>query len=74
MSLAKQSLGQLKQTAILVDNDKNLLDRLKNAGFGRITTSVMTMVNNAKTSIESKIERIQNTILEEPQQNKSHCI
>ncbi|MDY6458079.1 MobA/MobL family protein (plasmid) [Acinetobacter sp. ANC 7201] len=71
MSLAKQSLGQLKQTAILVDNDKNLLDRLKNAGFGRITTSVMTMVNNAKTSIESKIERIQNTILEEPQQNKS---
>lgn len=71
MSLAKQNLDQLKQTAILVDNDKSLLDALKNAGFGRITTSVITMVNNAKTSIERKIEHIQNTLVDKPQQKKS---
>lgn len=65
MSLDKQNLQQLEQTAILVDNDKSLLDALKNAGFGRITTSTMTMVNNAKTSIERKIEHIKNKILDQ---------
>lgn len=65
MSLAKQTLQQLEQTAILVNNDKSLLDSLKNAGFRRITTSTMTIVNNAKTSIERKIEHIRNTVLDQ---------
>ena len=71
MSLAKQNLQQLEQTAILVNNDKSLLDSLKNAGFGRITTSAMTIVSNAKTSIERKIEHIQNTILDKSNQKNS---
>ena len=65
MSLDKQNLQQLEQTAILVNNDKSLLDSLKNAGFGRITTSTMTVVSNAKTSIERKIEHIKNKILDQ---------
>lgn len=71
MSLDKQNLQQLEQTAILVNNDKSLLDSLKNAGFGRITTSTMTVVSNAKTSIERKIEHIKNTILDKSNQKNS---
>lgn len=71
MSLDKQNLQQLEQTAILVNNDKSLLDSLKNAGFGRIATSTMTVVSNAKTSIERKIEHIKNTILDKSNQKNS---
>lgn len=62
MSLDKQNLQQLEQTADLIHNDKCLLDALRRAGYERMTTTTTMTVNNALTSTERKIEHIKNPV------------
>ena len=62
MSLDKQNLQQLEQTADLIHNDKCLLDALRRAGYERMTTTTTMTVNNALTSTERKIEHIKNKV------------
>ena len=62
MSLDKQNLQQLEQTADLIHNDKCLLDALRRAGYERMTTTTTMVVNNALTSTERKIEHIKNPV------------
>ena len=65
MSLDKQNLQQLEQTADLIHNDKCLLDALRRAGYERMTTTTTMTVNNALTSTERKIEHIKNKVLDQ---------
>ena len=62
MSLDKQNLQQLEQTADLIHNDKCLLDALRRAGYERMTMTTTMTVNNALTSTERKIEHIKNPV------------
>ena len=62
MSLDKQNLQQLEQTADLIHNDKCLLDALRRAGYERMTATTTMTVNNALTSTERKIEHIKNPV------------
>ena len=62
MSLDKQNLQQLEQTADLIHNDKCLLDALRRAGYERMTTTTTMTVNNALASTERKIEHIKNPV------------
>lgn len=62
MSLDKQNLQQLEQTADLIHNDKCLLDALRRAGYERMTTTTTMTVNNALTSTERKIQHIKNPV------------
>lgn len=62
MTLDKQNLQQLEQTAELIYNDKCLLDALRGSGYERMIKTTTTTVNNALMSTERKIGYIKSLI------------
>lgn len=64
MTLNKQNLQQLEQTAELIHNDKCLLDALRRSGYENMTRDTIMIINNVLTSTERKIEGLKNPILD----------
>ena len=54
----KQDISQLEQTKELIENDKGLLEAVSRSFGHKVVESTATIVNNALTSNERKIEHI----------------